>query len=80
MPNIRVPQAMDRIQRDMKRVFEHVKYHSGIPEKDAVIIEHDALDVAKMASEIAKMARVVVADRSPRKIRGSRGDKRRSRR
>ncbi len=76
MPNIRVPQAMDRIERDMKRVYEHVKYHSGISEKDAVIIEYGAKDIAKMASEIAAIAS---AANKPRKIRSSRGDKRRSR-
>jgi len=77
MANIRVPQAMDRIERDMKRVFEHVKYHSGISEKDAIIIEYGAKDIAKMANEIAQMAK---AAGKSKKIRSSRGDKRRSRR
>jgi hypothetical protein len=76
MPNIRVPQAMDRIEREMKRVFEHVKHHSGISEKDAVIVEYGAKDIAKMANEIAAIAK---AANKPRKIRSSRGNKRRSR-
>jgi hypothetical protein len=64
---------MDRIERDMKRVFEQAKYYSGISEKDSVIVEYSAKDIAKMANEIATMAKAA------RKIRSSRGNKRRSR-
>lgn len=63
---------MERIGRDMKRVFEHAKHYSGIEKKDAVIIENEALDIAAWATKMATMAQAAK--------RGSRGDKRRSRR
>jgi hypothetical protein len=73
MANIRVPSALARIERDMKRVYEQVKFYSGVSAKDSVLIEYGAQDIAKMANEIAAEAKAA------RKPRGSRGDKRRSR-
>jgi hypothetical protein len=58
MSNPRVAQALDRIQRDLQRLTTHVKSYSGIPPRDAVVIENDAMAIAELAAILVKEARL----------------------
>jgi hypothetical protein len=57
MPNIRVRQALERLRSELNRVGTHIALHSGIDQKDAVIVDDLATDIAVTASQIAEMAR-----------------------
>jgi hypothetical protein len=57
MPNIRIRQALERLQSELNRVGTHIALHSGIDQKDAVIVDNIATDIAITATQIAEMAR-----------------------
>lgn len=79
MPNIRVRQALDRIDVEVKRVRQHVEYHSGIDPKDAAIILNDCMDIAKNVQFIEKIAQHARDTGEPAFRRHVSGDRRSSR-
>jgi hypothetical protein len=56
MPNIRVRQAILRIQTEINRVGHHIVQYSGIDKKDALAIDNAASDIATTAAQIAELA------------------------
>jgi alcohol dehydrogenase YqhD (iron-dependent ADH family) len=56
MPNIRVRQALEKIDAEINRVGRHIVEHSGIDPKDAYAIRRDAVDIAKTAEQIVQLA------------------------
>ena len=57
MANIRIKAALDRIGDDIQKVAKHAEFHSGIEEKDALLIDNMATDIAIAATRLAVMAR-----------------------
>jgi hypothetical protein len=57
MPNIRVRQAIEKLQKEINRVGEHIVQYSGIDKKDAFAIDNAATDIATTAAQIAELAR-----------------------
>jgi hypothetical protein len=58
MPNIRVKNALEKIDAEINRVGEHIVHYSGISRKDADDVRLRAEDIAKTASQIAELARL----------------------
>jgi hypothetical protein len=57
MPNIRVRQAIERIQTELNQLGEHIIHYSGIEKKDALAVDNAATDIAATATQIADLAR-----------------------
>jgi hypothetical protein len=56
MANIRVRQALERIQAELNKVGEHAAQYSGISRKDASSVKWTCEDIAKTAMQIAELA------------------------
>jgi short-subunit dehydrogenase len=56
MPNIRVKQALDKLDKELNRVGEHVAHYSGIDAKDAAHIERTLDDIVTTANQIKGFA------------------------
>ena len=59
MANIRIRNALEKIDREINRVGEHIIHYSGISRGEACDVERAAEDIAKTASQIAEIARRV---------------------
>lgn len=57
MANIRIRNALEKIDREVNRVGEHIVLYSGISREDAAAVERLAEDIAKTASQVAELAR-----------------------
>lgn len=68
MANIRVKQALDRIQKDLSAVYKQIAQYSGIDEKDARQIDNDATAISEIAADIAGAARQVMGNDSGKKL------------
>lgn len=68
MANIRVKQALDRIETELNSVYKQIAQYSGVDEKDARIIDTTATNIASMAADIAGLARQVMGNTSGVKL------------
>jgi hypothetical protein len=69
MPNIRVKQALERLDTEINAVGKHILNHSGIDPKDAMLIDKLATDIAETAAQIAELAKQVQGQRNPRTLK-----------
>jgi hypothetical protein len=56
MANIRVRQALERIQAELNKVGEHAAQYSGISRKDAAAVRRTCDDIARTAVQIGELA------------------------
>ena len=57
MANIRIKNALEKIDSEVNRVGRHIVLYSGISRRDARAVELLAEDVAKTATQIMELAR-----------------------
>lgn len=76
MANIRVKQALEKLDAEINRVGNHVAQYSGVDGLDARAIERTATDICETAAQIVQLAQEAQGVRSPdlrRKVRAALG-------
>ena len=56
MANIRVKQALDKVDTELNQIAKHVAHYSGIDDKDAVHITRTLNDIITTAGQIKQFA------------------------
>jgi hypothetical protein len=64
MPNINVKRRLENVEKEMTKVLEAVVYHSGVPAKDAFLVDRMATGIAELATAVAAAAREAAGNSS----------------